>query len=181
MLSTEYRLPIASGDLVFGASVNHQDEAQTDVFNSARTQMHERSLVSLSIALEERGGLWSLRAFVANATDERYRIAALPVARLWNFTNFGARFAPHRHLSNSEYYVTRGELLYDVGSAPEGTYGYEPVGSVHTQARCEVDTEMLFIGRGAVVFTGEASAPRFILDNEFLHGITAGNIDADIS
>ena len=90
MLSTEYRLPISPGDLVFGASVNHQDEAQTDVFNSARTQMHERSLVSLSIALEERGGLWSLRAFVANATDERYRIAALPVARLWNFTNFGA-------------------------------------------------------------------------------------------
>ena len=93
----------------------------------------------------------------------------------------GASFAPHRHLSNSEYYVTRGELLYDAGSAPEGTYGYEPVGSVHTQARCEVDTEMLFIGRGAVVFTGEAGEPRFILDNEFLHGITAGNIDADIS
>ena len=40
---------------------------------------------------------------------------------------------------------------------------------------------MLFIGRGAVVFTGEAGEPRFILDNEFLHGITAGNIDADIS
>ena len=90
MLSAEYRLPIAPGDLVFGASVNHQDQAQTDVFNSARTQMHERSLVNLSIALEERAGFWSLRAFVANATDERYRIAALPVAGLWNFTNFGA-------------------------------------------------------------------------------------------
>ena len=93
----------------------------------------------------------------------------------------GASFAPHRHLSNAEYYVTRGELLYDVGSAPEGTYGYEPIGSVHTQARCEVDTEMLFIGRGAVAFTGEEGEVRFILDNEFLHGITAGQVDADIS
>ena len=27
---------------------------------------------------------------MANATDEQYRIAALPVAGLWNFTNYGA-------------------------------------------------------------------------------------------
>ena len=90
MLSAEYRMPIAPGDLVFGAGVNYQDETETDVFNRARTAMQERRLVDLSIALEERRGLWSVRAFIANATDERYRIAAQPVARLWNFTNFGA-------------------------------------------------------------------------------------------
>ncbi|EED34960.1 conserved hypothetical protein [Luminiphilus syltensis NOR5-1B] len=93
----------------------------------------------------------------------------------------GAAFAPHRHLSNSEYYVTKGELLYDVGSAPAGTYGYEPIGSIHTQARCEIDTEMIFMGRGAVAFTGDEGEIRFILDNEFLRDVTTGDVNADIS
>lgn len=93
----------------------------------------------------------------------------------------GATFASHRHLSDSEYYVTRGELLYDVGSAPEGTYGYEPLGSVHHEARCEVETEMLFFGHGAVVYTGEQGELRFILDSEFLRDVASGSVLADVS
>lgn len=93
----------------------------------------------------------------------------------------GASFAPHRHLSDSEYYVTRGELLYDVGSAPVGTYGYEPLGSVHHEARCEVETEMLFFGHGAVVYTGDNGELRFILDNEFLRDVASCAREADVS
>ena len=70
--------------------MNYQDEAETDVFNGDRTQMEERTLVDASVTLEESGGRWAVSAFAANITDEQYRIAALPVAGLWNFTNYGA-------------------------------------------------------------------------------------------
>lgn len=92
----------------------------------------------------------------------------------------GAEFASHKHLSNGEYFVTKGELIYDVGSAPAGTYGYEPIGSVHNIAGCKIETEMLFIGRGAVAFTDDEGGIRFILNHEFLRDISrnvaTGNI-----
>ncbi|HAN28531.1 MAG TPA: hypothetical protein DCP75_12570, partial [Haliea salexigens] len=39
---------------------------------------------------------------------------------LWVSMQPGATFAPHWHLGHGQYFVTKGELLYDVGSAPEG-------------------------------------------------------------
>jgi iron complex outermembrane receptor protein len=90
MLSADYRMPTSLGDVVLNASMNHQDEAETDVFNGERTQMEERTLVDASVTLEESAGRWAVSAFAANITDEQYRIAALPVAGLWNFTNYGA-------------------------------------------------------------------------------------------
>ncbi|MEM9168036.1 MAG: cupin domain-containing protein [Pseudomonadota bacterium] len=93
----------------------------------------------------------------------------------------GATFAPHKHLSDGEYFVTKGELVYDVGSAPAGTYGYEPIGSIHHEAHCTVETELLFLGHGPVAFTAEDGSIRFILDYEFLKGIADQKVDADIS
>lgn len=100
---------------------------------------------------------------------------------LWVEMQPGATFAPHWHLGHGQYFVTKGELLYDVGSAPAGTYGYEPIGSRHTEARCEQPTEYLFMGHGAVAFTDEAGAVRFILNHEFLRDLAAGEIASDIS
>jgi hypothetical protein len=100
---------------------------------------------------------------------------------LWVRMEPGATFAPHWHLGHGQYFVTRGELLYDVGSAPAGTYGYEPIGSRHTEARCEVQTEYLFLGHGAVAFTDEAGEVRFILNHEFLRDLATGRIEADVS
>ena len=58
------------------------------MFNGANTQMQERTLVDASVTYHDPkiGGaeLWG-----ANLSDEKYRIAALPVAGLWNFTNYG--------------------------------------------------------------------------------------------
>ena len=45
-----------------------------------------------------------------------------------------------------------GELIYDVGTAPAGTYGFEPVFAEHNDAHCVVETEMLFLGEGAVTY-----------------------------
>jgi anti-sigma factor ChrR (cupin superfamily) len=100
---------------------------------------------------------------------------------LWVVMQPGATFAPHWHLGHGQSFVTKGELIYDVGSAPAGTYGYEPIGARHSEARCEVPTEYLFMGHGAVAFTDEKGDVRFILNHEFLRDLAAGALEADVS
>jgi len=100
---------------------------------------------------------------------------------LWVCMQPGATFAPHWHLGHGQYFVTKGELIYDVGSAPAGTYGYEPIGSRHTEARCEQVTEYLFMGHGAVAFTDQNDQIRFVLNHEFLRDIAGGAIVANIA
>lgn len=100
---------------------------------------------------------------------------------LWVQMQPGATFAPHWHLGHGQYFVTKGELIYDVGSAPAGTYGYEPIGSRHSEARCDVETEYLFMGHGAVAFTDEDDAVRFILNHEYLRDLARGALQSDIS
>lgn len=100
---------------------------------------------------------------------------------LWVEMQPGATFAPHWHLGHGQYFVTKGELIYDVGSAPAGTYGYEPIGSRHSEARCDEHTEYLFMGHGAVAFTDDSGEVRFILNHEFLRDLSKGALQADIS
>lgn len=100
---------------------------------------------------------------------------------LWVEMQPGATFAPHWHLGHGSYFVTKGELIYDVGSAPAGTCGYEPIGSRHSEARCEQVTEYLFMGHGAVAFTDEEGGIRFILNHEFLRDLSKGALVADVS
>lgn len=100
---------------------------------------------------------------------------------LWVEMQPGATFAPHWHLGHGQYFVTKGELIYDVGSAPAGTYGYEPIGSRHAEARCDEVTEYLFMGHGAVAFTDDAGEVRFILNHEFLRDLDRGLHQPDIS
>lgn len=90
LLSADYAIPVSYGRFILAGSANFQDEAETDVFNGVNTQMEERTLVDLSVTFEDPAMRWSVSAFVANVTDEEYRVAALPVAGLWNFTNYGA-------------------------------------------------------------------------------------------
>lgn len=100
---------------------------------------------------------------------------------LWVEMQPGATFAPHWHLGHGQYFVVKGELIYDVGSAPAGTYGYEPITSRHSEARCEQPTEYLFMGHGAVAFTDDAGEVRFILNHEFLRDLDLGVQKADVS
>ena len=64
----------------------------------------------------------------------------------------GAHFQAHRHEGTGQFFILSGELIYDVGSAPAGTYGFEPVFAEHRHAHCLVETEMLFLGDGAVTY-----------------------------
>ena len=76
----------------------------------------------------------------------------------------GASFQAHRHEGYGEFFITKGELIYDVGKAPKGTYGYEPIFAEHFEARCEVETEMLFLGQGAVSYFKEDGSLDYIMN-----------------
>ena len=93
----------------------------------------------------------------------------------------GARFQGHRHLGNGEFFVTKGELVYEIGRAPAGTYGFEPIFSEHFAAGCEVETEMLFIGRGAVAyFKNDNKSLDYLFDAETLIALARGQVKLDI-
>ena len=93
----------------------------------------------------------------------------------------GASFQAHRHQGNGEFFVTKGELIYDVGSAPEGTYGFEPIFAEHFDAHCKVETEMLFLGRGAVTYFKEDNQTvDYVFDAETLINLVAGTAKLDI-
>jgi iron complex outermembrane receptor protein len=89
-LNVAYDMPLSSGSRVtLQGDVNYQDVAETDVFNGLNTQMEDRTLVGLSATWHAKDDRWSATLYGANLTDETYRVAALPVAGLWNFTNYG--------------------------------------------------------------------------------------------
>ena len=92
----------------------------------------------------------------------------------------GASFQPHRHQGPGQFFITKGELLYDVGSAPAGTYGFEPIFAEHYEARCEVETEMLFLGSGAVTYFKPDGAVDYVFDAETLIALVEGGVTLDI-
>ena len=68
---------------------NYQGTAETDVYNTADTQLQSRLLLDASATYHDGTGKWSVTPYVSNITDKVYRTAALPVAGLFNFTNYG--------------------------------------------------------------------------------------------
>ena len=83
-------VPLGGALLTLQANLNYQSEGETDVFNGPNTQMESRTLLGASVTYEEPDQRWSATLYGTNLTDETYRVAALPVAGLWNFTNYGA-------------------------------------------------------------------------------------------
>ena len=102
LASVGYDWPLSDGRSVsVDAAANYQSLSETDVFNRVNTEMESRTLFDLGLTYRDRDDRWSATLYGANLTDETYRIAALPVAGLWNFTNygpprsFGVRFNVH--------------------------------------------------------------------------------------
>lgn len=76
----------------------------------------------------------------------------------------GAKIAPHTHHGTGQFFVTKGELKYDFGNAPAGTFGFEAQGEVHNEARADEFTEYFFVGTGSSVFTAADGTVESILD-----------------
>jgi len=90
-LGVSYDLGLASGaHVTLHGDANYQAEAETDVYNTINTQMQARTVLNVSAAYHDEKGRWSVTPWIANVGNKIYRVAALPVAGLWNFTNYGA-------------------------------------------------------------------------------------------
>jgi hypothetical protein len=86
----------------------------------------------------------------------------------------GSFLASHRHYAAGEYFVVKGQMDYRMGSAIEGTYGYEPLGAVHERTSFPVYTELFFTNYGPVAFIDDAGAVVSIVDALLLESL-AGN------
>jgi anti-sigma factor ChrR (cupin superfamily) len=82
-------------------------------------------------------------------------------------------FPRHRHYGAGEYYVLQGRMEYRMGTALAGTWGYEPLGSIHDRTEFPVYTELLFTNYGPVAFLGEDDAVTAMLDNSYLESLAA--------
>ncbi len=89
-LVANYYIPMAGGGRVMlSGSVNYQVEAETDVFNGVNTQMESRTLVYVGLSYLDAADRYTVSFYIDNLLDEEYRVTALPVAGLWNFTHYG--------------------------------------------------------------------------------------------
>ena len=100
---------------------------------------------------------------------------------LYGQMDAGAAFQAHLHQGSGEFFITKGELIYDIGKAPAGTYGFEPVYAEHFDAKCEELTEMYFSGRGSVTYFDKDKNIDWILDSEWLHKLSLGEVELDVS
>jgi acetylacetone-cleaving enzyme len=80
----------------------------------------------------------------------------------------GSFFGPHRHLGAGEYFVVKGHMVYRMGEAVTGTYGYEPLDAVHEHTSFPEYTELLFTNFGPIAFLDEAGEVESILDHALL-------------
>lgn len=105
-LGVTYFQDLSGGSTItYNLNVHYQDEAQTSpapasqqggtlenpvLKQKANTQIEERTLVNAFVTWESPQSSFEVSIYGKNLTDEVYRVAANPVANLWNFTRHGA-------------------------------------------------------------------------------------------
>jgi anti-sigma factor ChrR (cupin superfamily) len=87
----------------------------------------------------------------------------------------GSSIPPHRHYGAGEYFVVKGLMEYRSGCAREGTYGYEPLGSLHESTTFPEYTELLFTNYGPVAFLNEEGGISSMLDNTVFEQLVTQN------
>ncbi len=90
------------------------------------------------------------------------------------------RFGRHRHVTPAEFFVLKGELVFEGGSARAGVYGYEEIGEIHEEASGTEETEFLYFGHGPVAFIDDEDGLLFLADLEFYRDAWEGKETASI-
>lgn len=85
----------------------------------------------------------------------------------------GSSLAAHRHLGAGEYFVVKGRMDYRMGSAAEGSYGYEPIGAVHDLTSFPIYTELLFTNHGPIAFLDGEGGVAAIVDHAAVAAMAA--------
>lgn len=92
----------------------------------------------------------------------------------------GVKFGRHKHISPAEFFVLKGHLKFEGGSARAGVYAYEEIGEIHEEACGEEVTEFLYFGHGPVAFIDQDDKLLFIADLEFYNDAWNGNLPENI-
>ena len=87
----------------------------------------------------------------------------------------GATFAAHKHLGAADGYILKGCLEYRVGTAPAGSFLYEPLGAVHDATTCAEETLIYFNAYGPIVFHAEDGSVAQILSYETALAMQGGS------
>lgn len=85
----------------------------------------------------------------------------------------GSAFGRHKHYGAGEYFVVKGRMEYRMGVALEGTWGYEPLDTIHDRTSFPEYTELLFTNHGPVMFLDEAGNILSALDGALLRQMLA--------
>jgi hypothetical protein len=88
----------------------------------------------------------------------------------------GVKFGRHQHITPAEFFVTKGELRFEGGSATPGVYGYEEIGEIHEEAAGATETEFLYFGHGPVAFIDANDKVQFIAGLELYKRAWAGAV-----
>ena len=92
----------------------------------------------------------------------------------------GVRFGRHQHITPAEFFILKGELLFERGSATAGVYGYEEIGEIHEEAAGGSETEFLYFGHGPVSFIDADDKVQFVAGLEFYKRAWQGDVPASI-
>ena len=92
----------------------------------------------------------------------------------------GVKFGRHQHITPAEFFILKGELRFERGSATAGVYGYEEIGEIHEEAAGGSETEFLYFGHGPVAFIDAADKVQFIAGLEFYKRAWQGDVPASI-
>jgi 2,4'-dihydroxyacetophenone dioxygenase len=76
----------------------------------------------------------------------------------------GSCISRHKHLGAGEYFIVKGRMEYRMGSACEGTYGYEPIGVIHDKTSFPEYTELMFTNHGPLLFLNDDDSVRSVVD-----------------
>lgn len=90
------------------------------------------------------------------------------------------KFGRHKHITPAEFFITKGELVFERGSAKAGVYGYEEIGEIHEEAGGTEVTEFLYMGHGPVSFIDQNDQLLFITDLQFYKDAWEGKMAANI-
>ena len=90
------------------------------------------------------------------------------------------KFGRHKHITPAEFFVTKGELVFEGGSAHAGVYGYEEIGEIHEEASGTEETEFLYFGHGPVAFIDESDQLLFLADLYFYKDAWSGELRENI-
>ena len=86
----------------------------------------------------------------------------------------GAKLHSHKHYGPAEFMMLKGSLAYGESVANAGSYGWEGMHARHDATNVDVDTELLFIAHGPIIFDAVGDQPGLILEGALLAGIASG-------